>query len=72
MFDFNEDKLKDGQIMKVAMQDGRDAYKWCNAWRAVERRKAQSKLQFSSDLINGYNADEVRKAIEFYRKAKSP
>lgn len=51
--------------------DGRDVYKWCNAWRAVERRKAQSKLQSSSDLIHGYDADEVRKAIDFYRKAKS-
>ena len=51
--------------------DGRDVYKWCNAWRAVERRKAQGKLQASSDLIHGYDADEVRKAIKFYRKAKA-
>lgn len=51
--------------------DGRDVYKWCNAWRAVERRKAQSKLRSSSDLIHGYDADEVEKAIQFYRKAKS-
>jgi len=51
--------------------DGRDVYKWCNAWRAVERRKAQSKLRSSSDLIHGYDADEVEKAIEFYRKAKT-
>lgn len=51
--------------------DVRDVYKWCNAWRAVERRKYQSKLQSSSDLIHGYDADEVRKAIQFYRKAKS-
>lgn len=60
MFDFNEDKLTDGQ----------DAYKWCDAWRAVEC-KAQSKAQASSDIIHGYDADEVRKAVEFYRKAKS-
>lgn len=50
---------------------GRDVYKWCNAWRTVERRKAQSKAQVNSDLIHGYDADEVRKAVEFYRKTKS-
>ena len=50
--------------------DDRDAYKWCNAWRAVER-KAMRKLQTSSDLIHGYDADEVEKAIQFYRKAKA-
>ena len=47
-----------------------DIQKWCSACRSVER-KAQSKLQTSSDLIHGYDADEVRKAVEFYRKAKS-
>lgn len=47
-----------------------DIHKWCNAWRE-EESKAQGKLQASSDLIHGYDADEVRKAIEFYRKAKT-
>lgn len=44
----------------------RDVYKWCNAWRIDERN-----AQLKPDLIHGYDADEVRKAIEFYRKAKS-
>lgn len=41
--------------------DNLDVRRWCNVWRADDR----------SDLIHGYDADEVRKAIEFYRKAKS-
>ena len=41
--------------------DNLDVRRWCNVWRADD----------SSDLIHGYDADEVRKAIEFYRKAKS-
>lgn len=41
--------------------DEADINKWCNAWRD----------DGGSDLIHGYDADEVRKAIEFYRKAKS-
>ncbi|UAV84721.1 hypothetical protein [Escherichia phage P817] len=49
---------------------GRDIHKWCDPWRSVER-KSHSKLQASSDMIHGYDADEVRKAVEFYRKAKS-
>lgn len=49
---------------------GRDIHKWCDAWSAVER-KYQSKAQLNSDLIHGYDADEVEKAIEFYRKAKA-
>ena len=49
---------------------GRDINKWCDSWRAVER-KDQGKLQSSSDLIHGYDADEVEKAIQFYRKAKT-
>ena len=46
--------------------DGRDVYKWCNAWRIDERN-----AQLKQDLIHGYDADEVRKAIEFCRKAKA-
>lgn len=41
----------------------RDISKWCSQWRDIEPE--------SNDLIHGYDADEVRKAIEFYRKAKS-
>ena len=51
--------------------DCRDVYKWCNAWLAVERRKSHSKLQARSDMIHGYDADEVEKAIQLYRKAKA-
>lgn len=43
---------------------------WCDSWRSVER-KSHSKLQASSDMIHGYDADEVEKAIQFYRKAKA-
>ena len=39
----------------------KDVNNWCDAWRTDD----------SKDLIHGYDADEVRKAIEFYRKAKS-
>lgn len=46
--------------------DNLDARKWLGAWR-TEGRKSQSE----PELIHGYDADEVRKAIEFYRKAKS-
>lgn len=49
---------------------GRDIHKWCDSWRSVER-KSHSKLQASSDMIHGYDADEVEKAIQFYRKAKA-
>ena len=40
-----------------------DVNKWCNAWLDNEPE--------SNDLIHGYDDDEVRKAVEFYRKAKS-
>lgn len=41
--------------------DEADINKWCGAWRADD----------SKDLIHGYDADEVEKAIQFYRKAKA-
>lgn len=41
--------------------DNLEVRRWCNVWRSDN----------SKDLIHGYDADEVRKAIEFYRKAKS-
>lgn len=48
----------------------RDVYNWCNQYRSdaprphyVEPTKPLS--------IHGYDADEVEKAIEFYRKAKA-
>lgn len=44
----------------------RDVYKWCNAWHIDERN-----AQLKPELIHGYDADDVEKAIQFYRKAKS-
>ena len=46
----------------LAGMDERDAYTWCNQWRTDAQQK---------ETIFGYDADEVRKSIDFYRKAKS-
>lgn len=48
----------------LASVDEADINKWCDTWRESEPKR-------EPDLIHGYDADEVRKAIEFYRKAKS-
>ncbi len=48
--------------------DERDVYTWCSQHRSDARRSHYVPPQTT---IHGYDADEVEKAIQFYRKAKS-
>lgn len=48
--------------------DERDVYTWCNQYRSDAPRSHYVPPQTT---IHGYDADEVEKAIQFYRKAKA-
>ncbi len=48
--------------------DERGVYRWCNQYRSDARRSHYVPPQTT---IHGYDADEVEKAIQFYRKAKA-
>lgn len=50
--------------------DERDVYTWCNQFRCDATRSHYVE-PMKPPTINGYDADEVEKAIQFYRKAKS-
>lgn len=51
----------------LAGMDEHDVYTWCNQENLSKSRSRWGQ----SPTINGYDADEVEKAIEFYRKAKA-
>lgn len=50
--------------------DERDVYTWCSQHRSDARRSHYVETM-KPTTIHGYDADEVGKAIQFYRKAKA-
>ena len=50
--------------------DERDVYTWCSQYRSDARRSHYVEPT-KPTAIHGYDADEVEKAIQFYRKAKA-
>lgn len=48
----------------------RDVYNWCSQYRSDAPRSHYVE-PIKPPTIHGYDADEVEKAIQFYRKAKS-
>ena len=50
----------------LAGMDNDDVQNWCTQYRSDAPRS-----HYTPSTIHGYDADEVEKAIEFYRKAKA-
>lgn len=50
--------------------DERDVYTWCSQHRSDARRSHYVETM-KPTTIHGYDADEVGKAVQFYRKAKA-
>ena len=50
--------------------DERDVYTWCSQYRSDAPRSHYVE-PIKPPTIHGYDADEVEKAIQFYRKAKT-